>query len=114
MIRRASLTAACCFAFGILALDGCASSGRQPSAPAQPAPARAATAASPQRQVWLNMFARGYFPGRSGQLFIVPREGDFITERDPLYVFMHGSPWDYDTRIPLLFHGAPFATAVRT
>jgi hypothetical protein len=57
------------------------------------------------------MFARGYFPGRSGQLFIVPREGDFITERDPLYVFMHGSPWDYDTRIPILFYGAPFATA---
>jgi arylsulfatase A-like enzyme len=63
------------------------------------------------RQRWLDMFARGYFPGRSGQLYIVPREGDFITERDPLYVFMHGSPWDYDTRIPLLFYGAPFATA---
>ena len=46
------------------------------------------------------MFARGYFPGRSGQVFVVPREGDIITERDPLYVFMHGSPWDYDTRIP--------------
>ena len=54
------------------------------------------------------MFARGYFPGRSGQVFVVPREGDIITERDPLYVFMHGSPWDYDTRIPILFYGAPF------
>ena len=21
---------------------------------------------------------------------------------------MHGSPWDDDTRIPILFHGAPF------
>lgn len=57
------------------------------------------------------MFARGYFPGRSGQLFIVPREGDFMTERDPLYLFMHGSPWDYDTRIPILFYGAPFVKA---
>jgi hypothetical protein len=54
------------------------------------------------------MFARGYFPGRSGQVFVVPREGHVITERDPLYRFMHGSPWDYDTRIPILFHGAPF------
>jgi hypothetical protein len=54
------------------------------------------------------MFARGYFPGRSGQVFVVNREGDIVTERDPLYKFMHGSPWDYDTRIPILFYGAPF------
>ncbi len=60
------------------------------------------------RQRWLEMFARGYFPGRSGQIFVVPREGDIITDRDPLYRFMHGSPWDYDTRIPILFYGAPF------
>src|SRR5262245_36281696 len=61
-----------------------------------------------QRQAWLDRFARGYFPGRSGQLFLVPREGVFVTENDPLYAFMHGSPWEYDTRIPLLFYGAPF------
>ena len=24
---------------------------------------------------------------------------------------MHGSPWDYDTHIPILFYGAPFVTA---
>lgn len=88
---------------------GCAS-GNQPPARTQPAPAPPA-AASPLRQQWLDMFARGYFPGRSGQIFVVPREGDFITDRDPLYLFMHGSPWDYDTRIPLLFYGAPFARA---
>lgn len=57
------------------------------------------------------MFARGYFPGRSGQVFVVPNEGDIITQRDPLYAFMHGSPWDYDTRIPILFYGAPFIRA---
>ena len=56
------------------------------------------------------MFARGYFPGRSGQVFVVPKEGDFVTSRDPLYFFMHGSPYDYDTRIPILLHGAPFVT----
>jgi hypothetical protein len=50
------------------------------------------------------MFARGYFPGRSGQIFLVPREGQFITSRDPHYAFMHGSPWDYDTRIPILLY----------
>ena len=64
--------------------------------------------AIPQRQAWLERFARGYFPGRSGQLFLVPREGTIVTERDPLYPFMHGSPWDYDTRLPLLFYGRPF------
>ena len=60
------------------------------------------------RQAWLERFARGYFPGRSGQLFLVPREGTIVTERDPLYPFMHGSPWDYDSRLPLLFYGKPF------
>ena len=54
------------------------------------------------------MFARGYFPGRSGQIFVVPGQGEVITERDPLYRFMHGSPWDYDTRIPVLLYGPPF------
>lgn len=86
--------------------SACAPAAR--SAGASPQPAPPLTTVLPQRQQWLDMFARGYFPGRSGQLYIVPREGDFITERDPLYQFMHGSPWDYDTRIPLLFYGAPF------
>jgi len=54
------------------------------------------------------MFARGYFPGRSGQVFFVPREGEFVVSRDPLYSFMHGSPWSYDTHIPLLLYGPPF------
>ena len=51
------------------------------------------------------MFARSYFPGRTGQLLIVPREGDFITSPDPNYPFMHGSPWAYDVEIPLMFVG---------
>jgi len=72
------------------------------------APAPAATPASSDRHAWLEPFARGYFPGRSGQVFLVPREGDFVVDRNPLYAFMHGSPWSYDTHVPLLFHGAPF------
>jgi hypothetical protein len=35
------------------------------------------------RQRFLDMFARSYFPGRTGQLLVVPREGDFITRPDP-------------------------------
>jgi hypothetical protein len=51
------------------------------------------------------MFARGYFPGRTGQLFVVPREGEILTRPDPSVPFMHGSPWAYDTRIPIFFVG---------
>jgi len=54
------------------------------------------------------MFARGYVPGRSGQVFVVPREGDILTTANPYFNFMHGTPWDYDARIPVLFYGAPF------
>lgn len=66
--------------------------------------------ATTEHDDWLRMFARGYFPGRSGQLFFVPREGDFIIDKDPLYEFMHGSPWPYDSHIPLLLHGAAHIT----
>ncbi|HEY3042476.1 MAG TPA: alkaline phosphatase family protein [Vicinamibacterales bacterium] len=62
-----------------------------------------------ERQRALAMFARAYYPGRSGQIMIVPREGSLIVQRsDPAVKFMHGSPWAYDTRIPLLFYGAPY------
>jgi hypothetical protein len=86
---------------------GCAAS--QPAKPAiqSLAPETRELKASP-RQQWLDMFARGYFPGRSGQVFMVPKQGAFVTSKDPLYRFMHGSPWDYDTHIPLLFYGGPF------
>jgi hypothetical protein len=84
------------------------------AATTSPSP-RPATTAAPAAQApvdararWLEMFARGYFPGRSGQIFVVPREGAIITDRDELYGYMHGSPWDYDVHIPLLLHGAPF------
>jgi hypothetical protein len=70
------------------------------------APVDATTLATRQR--FLQMFARAYFPGRTGQLLIVPREGDIITRADLAY--MHGSPWTYDVAIPLMFAGP----AVRT
>jgi hypothetical protein len=93
-----------------LSLAGCASSGppKPASPPTPPAESRPASDAPSQRQQWLEMFARGYFPGRSGQVFVVPKEGWFVTSRDPLYKFMHGSPWEYDVHIPILLYGAPF------
>src|SRR5689334_5336764 len=64
------------------------------------------------RQRFLEMFARAYFPGRTGQLLIVPREGDFITRPDPNAAYMHGSPWSYDVSIPLMFAGPAVKTGL--
>jgi hypothetical protein len=65
------------------------------------APVDKATRATRQR--FLEMFGRAYFPGRTGQLLLVPRQGDFITRPDPYVIQMHGSPWPYDVDIPLMF-----------
>src|SRR5690242_16918958 len=80
-----------------LILNGCASSKTRT------APVDAAAPATRQR--FLEMWARSYFPGRTGQLLVVPREGDFITRPDPNVTYMHGSPWPYDVSIPLMFAG---------
>ncbi len=74
--------------------------------------ASADAAALAARQRFLDMFARAYFPGRTGQLLIVPREGDFITRPDPDVAYMHGSPWAYDVSIPLMFAGPAVRTGV--
>src|SRR5512144_1569114 len=65
---------------------------------------------STARQRFLEMFARAYFPGRTGQLLLVPREGDVITRADPNVAYMHGSPWSYDVSIPLMFSGPAVTT----
>jgi hypothetical protein len=92
---------------GLLALAVAAIAGTVASEQAtQPRPN------SPARQRFLQMFARAYFPGRTGQLLIVPREGDFITRPDPNVAYMHGSPWPYDVSIPLMFAGPAVKTGV--
>lgn len=66
----------------------------------------------PTRQAFLERWARAYFPGRTGQLLVVPREGEFITRPEPNYAFMHGSPWPYDASIPILFAGPAVKSGV--
>lgn len=83
---------------------GCASAPHRQSAGSD-APARDAESSTPARQRILEMLSHSYYPGRTAQIIIVPREGDFITRPDPDYEFMHGSPWSYDVAIPLLFVG---------
>jgi hypothetical protein len=60
------------------------------------------------RDELLRRFARAYYPGRTGQLAVVPRAGHIITKRGAATVFMHGSPWWYDSRIPFLLYGPRF------
>jgi len=92
-----------------LVVIGCTTSGphagKAPAADESHARAALPSQAQRTRQRFLEMFARSYFPGRTGQLLVVPREGDFITRPDPDVPYMHGSPWSYDVAIPLMFAG---------
>lgn len=81
----------------------------QPVATPRPAASRAAA----ERTTFLEMFARAYYPGRSGQIMIVPREGDILTRPGADVTFMHGSPWSYDARIPIVFWGPRYVRAGR-
>src|SRR5215207_7798814 len=88
-------------AVGLVAITWTAS-GDQVTQPSERDTRRIRRSAPPDsaaRQRFLAMFARAYFPGRTGQLLIVPREGDFMTRADPNVEYMHGSPWSYDVSI---------------
>ena len=100
MIRPALLATtvtASIVAGALSGLTGCA--GRRPPGESP------AAAAVTLRQRFQDMFARAYFPGRTGQLLVVPREEAFITRDDPALAFMHGSPWPHDVDIPIFFAG---------
>jgi len=49
--------------------------------------------------------ARASFdPGRSGDLYVMLKPGVTpIADTSRGYVATHGSPWDYDRRVPILF-----------
>ncbi len=58
-------------------------------------------------------FARNDFDAeRSGDVFLVPRPG-VLMHWDPARGSHHGSHHDYDTRVPLVFWGAPFPAGRR-
>ncbi|MGB5630832.1 MAG: alkaline phosphatase family protein, partial [Woeseiaceae bacterium] len=59
---------------------------------------------------------RNFHPKRSGDVFIVFEPNWFINDFDGLVVAStHGSPWNYDTHVPIVFAGANLtpATVVR-
>jgi arylsulfatase A-like enzyme len=60
------------------------------------------------RQAW-----NSRCPGRSGDLFVVPRFGVLV---DPYFGkgSTHGSPWEYDTHVPMILWGGGFVPRVLT
>ncbi len=48
-----------------------------------------------------------FSPSRSGDIYVVFEPNRFINDFDGLTVAAtHGSPWRYDTHVPLIFAGA--------
>ncbi|HVE40311.1 MAG TPA: alkaline phosphatase family protein [Planctomycetota bacterium] len=51
--------------------------------------------------------SRAWHPRVSGDLLLVPKDGSFFSEGILLtFAASHGSPWAYDTRVPLIFLGS--------
>lgn len=75
------------------------------------APQATAPLTEDERADLLEIAARGYYPGRSGQIIFVPEPGEvFLRKPMGFYRFMHGSPWEYDSHIPMTFYGPGFIT----
>ena len=81
------------------------------SVPGVSAVYRAADVADlPATESWLRAaFASSYFPGRSGDLLIVPK-AYWLVDSTPLgkprrYGTGHGVPWNYDQHVPVLLMG---------
>lgn len=50
--------------------------------------------------------SNNYYEGRSGDVYVVFAAQDFVNKLDGLTVpSMHGSPWTYDTYVPVMFAG---------
>jgi predicted AlkP superfamily pyrophosphatase or phosphodiesterase len=52
-----------------------------------------------------------YHPSRSGDIYVAQKPYWFLFEKGPIAV-MHGSPWKYDTHVPIIFVGPGIERAV--
>lgn len=52
---------------------------------------------------WLELTRRGYFPGRSGQVALLPRTPMYMTTGGKGWT--HSGPWDYLQEVPLVVFG---------
>lgn len=52
----------------------------------------------------LTQIRRNYHPSRSGDIYVVQDPYWFMFDKGPIAA-MHGSPWRYDTHVPIIFAG---------
>ena len=57
----------------------------------------------------LERIRNNYNPDRTGDIYVVQQPYWFNFERGPI-ASMHGSPWNYDTHVPLIFVAPPIAS----
>ena len=74
----------------------------------------AVPAGNPARWTLIERVRASFHRGRSGDLIVIPKERVTpIAAPGPGYVATHGTPWDYDRRVPILFWRAGTAPAER-
>lgn len=59
--------------------------------------------ASPEELSVAERVRRSVYPGRVGDILIAFKPSRTPATAGPTYVSTHGSPWDYDRRVPILF-----------
>lgn len=59
---------------------------------------------SPEQGLLIERVRNNYHPERSGHIYLAQNSYWFIFESGPIAT-MHGSPWNYDTHVPLMFAG---------
>lgn len=64
----------------------------------------------PVEQRLAGAFERSYFPGRSGDIFLLPKENVLIAFDKTSAT--HGTPYDYDSRVPMIFWGGDIKTGL--
>lgn len=58
---------------------------------------------SPDSWTLIQRVRANYYPGRSGDFYVVLKRGVTPIANTSVDVATHGSPWDYDRRVPILF-----------
>ena len=61
-----------------------------------------------ERQPIYQQIKKNYHPSRSGDIYVAQAPYWFLFEKGPIGV-MHGSPWNYDTHVPIIFSGPGIA-----
>lgn len=60
-------------------------------------------ATSPDQWTLIQRARASYYPGRSGDFLVLLKKDITPISDTSRYVATHGSPWDYDRRVPILF-----------